>query len=513
MSGAVAAGSVASEGARAPVPLNRYTLRDLLIEVFYHRRVMLIAFAGPVALGLVAALMSRPAYVAQARLLVLYGSEYIYRPITGQPGSSVSLDRNQIIQGELQVLQSTTLAIETLQDVGLERVYPGTKADGARVLQDAAIRFAKDLSLSSIPQSNILELSFRSHDPAVSADVLRALIAGYLQRRVAVFERPPSPTAQTDQSKFLERLHAAEDAYANFAKAHGIGNFDEQMLLLLRQQSSNSQARDDAANAARETAAKLAVVQQQLSTVPPTVSLFTEIDRSRKTQVLSENLAQMQIKRRDLEMRYQPNYTPLVDLGRQITALEQQIAREPGREGADARSGRNPVYQDVQQQAMALQAQSDGDRARQAELADAGAAITARVKAFAEAGPEYRDLLRNRDVLDETYRAYVRSNEEMQIADAAERSRAANVRVVQPPEIPAASRSLRVILAAAGIVVGLIAAVAALAVSNALKQVFVTVRDASVSLELPVLLAVPRRLAKLDLAGRGKLGDDGAFST
>ena len=77
-------------------------------------------------------------------------------------------------------------------------------------------------------------------------------------------------------------------------------------------------------------------------------------------------------------------------------------------------------------------------------------------------------------MLDQTYRALVRSNEDTQIADAAERSRAANIRVVQPPERPSVGRNLANVLAVAGVAVGLVAAVAALAVSNALKTTFVT---------------------------------------
>ena len=41
-----------------------------------------------------------------------------------------------------------------------------------------------------IAQSNVLQLSFRSYNPDVAADVLRALISGYLERRVAVFAQP-----------------------------------------------------------------------------------------------------------------------------------------------------------------------------------------------------------------------------------------------------------------------------------------------------------------------------------
>ena len=49
---------------------------------------------------------------------MLYGSEYVFHPGNRDTGNDITLDRNQIIQGELQILQSPALAAEVLQAVG-----------------------------------------------------------------------------------------------------------------------------------------------------------------------------------------------------------------------------------------------------------------------------------------------------------------------------------------------------------------------------------------------------------
>jgi capsular polysaccharide biosynthesis protein len=51
---------------------------------------------------------------------------------------------------------------------------------------------------------------------------------------------------------------------------------------------------------------------------------------------------------------------------------------------------------------------------------------------------------------------------------------------------------MRRVLLALGIVVGLVAALAAMALMNALRRVFVTARDVSVALDLPVLATVTK---------------------
>jgi uncharacterized protein involved in exopolysaccharide biosynthesis len=469
--------------ARRAVNYQPYGIRDLLTAIFYHKRIMILAFLLPALLGVGAGLLSKPAFVAQARLLVLYGSEYFYRPATGQSGSSVALDRNEIMQGELEVLQSTTLAIDTLRAVGVDRVYPHRPGEAVVPIERTALRFAHDLTVNVVPQANVLELRFRSADPEIAAQVLRALIAGYLDRRSAIFRRSSAAAAQADQAAFLARLQQAEDALSRYADAHSIASSDQQITLLLQQQSANSVAHDEAVQA---------VVNEQLQHVPQTLQTYADSDRSQATQILTENLARLQVKRRDLASRYQDSFPLVQDVDRQIAALQAQIAQVPARDAGVVRTALNPVYQEAQAQAMQLRAQLSGLQARVAQLDAAASSIARQVRDLSQAAREYKDLQRNRDLLDESYRTLVRSNEEAAIADSADRSRTANIRVVQPPERPPVGVNLRRVLIIAGLAVGLIAAVAALAVANALRQVFVTVRDVTVGLELPVVIAVPR---------------------
>jgi uncharacterized protein involved in exopolysaccharide biosynthesis len=235
------------------------------------------------------------------------------------------------------------------------------------------------------------------------------------------------------------------------------------------------------------------VIEDELRRVPPTIQSYADSDRSQQTQLLTENVARLQAKRRDLASRYNETFPEIESLDRQIQAAQAQIASAPTREGSATRQGANPVYQELQTQAVTLRAQLSGLQARQAQLAVDAAAIDARVRDLNTAATRYRDLLRNRDVLDDSYRAFVKSSEEVQMADSAERGRAANIRVVQPPEATGAPLDIRKLLVAGGVVVGLAAALAVMALLNALRQVFVTPRDVSLALDLPVLAAVTKR--------------------
>ena len=227
--------------------------------------------------------------------------------------------------------------------------------------------------------------------------------------------------------------------------------------------------------------------------VPNTIQLFTDTDRSQHTQLLTAELTQLQIKRRESLTRYQPGTAAVQDIDRDIAAIQTQMGQGAARENGVIHDGRNPVAQDLQGQQLALETELQGLKAKQVQLDASAKSLADRLAEFNGIAQRYHDLVRNRDVLDETYRALVRSNEDSQIADAAERSRAANIRVVQPPERPAVGRNLSSVLVIAGIAAGFAAALAALAAAYALRQVFVSVRDVTVTLELPVLVGVGRR--------------------
>jgi uncharacterized protein involved in exopolysaccharide biosynthesis len=137
-----------------------------------------------------------------------------------------------------------------------------------------------------------------------------------------------------------------------------------------------------------------------------------------------------------------------------------------------------------------------GLQAQRAGLQATTEQIQTRLDEFNAIGKQYRDLKLARDTQAETYHSFLTGTAETLVSTALERSRAANVRIVQPPEPPAHGASLRTLIAAAGIVMGVVAACATLVLKVATGQIFVTIRDAERALDLPVLVAITNRRAR-----------------
>ena len=483
----------------------RFSLRDLVTALFYYKRSTAVAFLVPCLLGLVASFLAHTTFTAQARLLVLYGSEYVFHPGNRDTGNDITLDRNQIIQGELQIVQSPALAAEVLQAVGPATVYPALASDPSP-LRAAMSRFAVDLVVTSIPQSNVVELSLRNADRAVAIRVLNEMIAHYLTYRSTIFGKAQPGGENTQRDEFADRLRTAEDALARYGIDHGITNLDEQTSLQLRLISDNTNQQSLTAQQIGETAGRVDALHRQLATVPANVHIYAESARSQQTSGLTDSLVKLEIQRRELLSRYQADFPLVRDVEKQIAAVRGQIGGDPAREAAITRLGRNTVYDDLRREEITLTAQLQGLQAKQAQLAADGARLQARSDELAGLARQYRDLQRTRDVLDQSYRAIARSSEETQLSGALERASGANVRVVQPPDAPLAGRNPGSVLILAGIVLGAICAVAAFALLNATRQVFVSVHDVERQLDLPVLLAIPVRVRRTTRPQRTQAG-------
>jgi uncharacterized protein involved in exopolysaccharide biosynthesis len=477
-----------------PTPEFGYTARDVLRTIFFYKRALLLAFLIPTILGVIAAMFASPTYVADAKLLVLPGDEYIYKSAVTRQAQEIVLDRTQVVAGELQILQDDALRKKVLQDLGPDVVLNGHyNPNQPNALEAGANLMATNLTITAVPQSNAINLTYRNGNPNVAADVLNKLIDAYLNQRRAVFQRLPSSQINEQRDALGKRLAAANDKLARFAAAHQITNLDDQLGLLLRQQTELTNNRRDLDQKIDADTAIVAQLQQSLASTPPTISLWSDSGRSVAADARSADFARLQAERREMSRRYRDDSPQVADIDRQLSILGNQIVGAPHSEGAGARSGRNPIYDDLQAQLNRTNAELKGLQASRESLDISAASLDQRLQDMNNAAQPYRDLRRDRDLLEETYQTFSRNAEEAAMSDDLQHSRFANVRVVQSAVPPAAGNSLRRLLALGGILLGIISAIATYTLLMALRQVFIDRADAQRALGLPVLLAVAQR--------------------
>ena len=293
------------------------TLRELLTPAFYYRKQAILAFLLPVLAAGLAIFFAHTVYVAQSRLLILLGGDYVFKSSSADPASAQSFDRSQIVHAEMEILSSRGVRSDALKAIGLARVYPrlATIPDG---LGKGVDQLEKDLTIENIPTSNVIELKLKAEDRRVAADLLNKLVEVYQIRRSEVFKRA-DPTAVSVQRDILsQRLGQIEAQITDFSSRYGFGDYTQEFNAVQAQQSllqGQLQSLDQQIATRSGRASQLSLLRQS---TPQEIQVSTDRSRSTVMEGLMQNLITLQAQRREAAEKYRDGYPLIADLDARI---------------------------------------------------------------------------------------------------------------------------------------------------------------------------------------------------
>ncbi|MGA0605226.1 GumC family protein [Phenylobacterium sp. VNQ135] len=468
-------------------PVGAFTLRDLLRPVFFFRRRVLAAFLIPFLFALAVALVTPPVYVAQSRLLILLGDDYVFRSPLGGAVPGLSFDRSQIVNAETEILRSREVAQQVVEALGPGRMYPGTFADAAGV--DAAVkRFQADLTIEDIGQSNVVKLSYRNGNRDIAVRALAKLTEIYLERRRSVFEQADQSSIQQQTDGVKRQLAEVEGQIAAFSTRNAFADYDlevrsvqtQQAALLAQLESLNQEV------AVRE--GRVAALEARKAVTAPELEQSTDLGRSQSLDALTQSLMTLRAQRREAAAAYVEGNALVADLDRRIRNVEAEIAAAPKEQVTNVRRAVNPVYQQLLSQLEDARADAGGFRRGRANTLEALRRTNEALDRLVQIGPEYRDLVRTRTLLESAMSELTKRAQDLQLTQAVSPSQA-NVRVLEAAQAPLESHSGRMLLVVGGFVVGLVSAGAVLLFSIAVFEGMLTPREAEEKLLVPVLLS------------------------
>ena len=487
-----------SPGGRIRSPL---TIREVLTPAFYYRREAILAFLIPVVLAMVAIFLAQPIYVAQSRLLILLGDDYVFRTdVSGAAG--LSFDRAQIVHAEMEILTAKDLRTKAIKEVGLSKVYPALAAE-PQGLEKAAEQLTKDLTIDNVPQSNVIELSLRNKDAQVAADVLNKLVALYIERRRSIFEQSDLQSVNGQRDQMNSRLAGIEDQLSKFSLDNGFGDYPSEFAAVQSQQASLTSQLQSLDQQLATRSGRAAVLSRRLKSAPAEMDISTDRGRSQQLDDLTRSLLDLQNQRRAAAARFVDGYPVVADLDRRIADVQEQIRNAPAQQVTAVRRAVNPVHQQLDSDLASSEGDVAGLRLARATAARDLRAATTRLAELVRIGPEYRELIRKRTMLEASFSDIAKRSEDTQLADVLSKSKA-NVRVVQAADAPVKGKSGRMILLIAGLALGVIAALAVILVSAAFSDVMITPRDVEQKLDVPIILAIPmaERVGRRGAKGR-----------
>ena len=471
------------------------TLRDVSAVLFRQKRAFLAMFMVTLLLALLWS-FSRPRYAGTMKFLVQRAR---LDPVMTAASSTQPLILHmevteEELNSEAELLRDEDLLRELARDAGLVGnegphwfELPGGDLDRA------ATQLSGRLTVEPVRRTNLVSVTYRSQNPALTEKVLKTLSRLYLEKHPALHRSAGESQFFTQQAEvYRTELVKAETSLMDFSRRTGNVSATQQRDLALQKLSSLEAGQQDTMLALAEAQQRVLSLGGEVQSTPlrETTQIRTA-DNPYLLQQLKTTLLNLELKRTELLTRYQPDYPLVQEVDQQIAQAEQAAVKAQQDPIRDAVTDKEPRHAWAQTELMKAQVELAALRSRASASTGAVSRYRALAQNFGEASLQQEDLLRAARLAEENYLVYQRRREESKMGDALDERGIVNVTLAQPPVVPVLPfRSGMAILFIAFVAAGTLSTGAAFTADH-LDPAFRTPEEASRLLGAPVLASFP----------------------
>ena len=164
-------------------------LLDYLIIIRKHQWLILTFLLTVVTVVTIASFKMKPVYVAIARVEIDRESQN-FLPFSGSGGDDMYADLDNYIETQTKVLQSETLALQTIKSLDLGR-FPefGARGNAIGPIRGSGPQrrpailgaFQGSLGVKRVPNSRLIEVQFEAQDPELAATIVNAHLQDFIE--------------------------------------------------------------------------------------------------------------------------------------------------------------------------------------------------------------------------------------------------------------------------------------------------------------------------------------------
>ena len=515
----------------APEELQPAPFGEFLAHMHARRHGAAWIFGAVFASALTIAALLPFHYSATASLAVLPSPEFTVREDAGSRAfNNSALAMDQIMKAETEILGSDELHQAAILDlsaqasrppdaealIGIAILYPdlgpheqsGPVWNGIKAaihfalspwriastpgrepgLDRALARFSSNLRVLPAKDSNVISVSFTHTDPAMSARALNSMLTRYAARRQVIYNDPQLAVAQHAASGAAALVRQADMALAAFKALHGYSDYQTERDLLLRRHSQAEQIAADAHTTVMQSQARVDSLDAEIHRLPKKVGLYREDDFDTRLQSINDKVLDLKAQLATARVHYR-------DSSKVVTALQSQLAAqmdERRRIAGDStpsvsRTGRSLALDPLLVDRAHAIADRDGARVQVIAVLQQANELSGQLKTLNADESTFADLTRVKVAADESFVAANRAAAEQQLTEAEDTRRLANVRIIQPARVPQRPTSAKLIVCAAGILLGALAACCWLLLKFTTETTFLTAAGLASATGLPVL--------------------------
>ena len=251
----------------------RYAASDVGALLWRDRFLMLAVFLVLLAIGLGVALTMKTRYPAHASLLVRLGPEYVYQPNVGDAARGAIPTNDQLVQSEVEILNSQELRRRVIDELGMAEVMPSrakayasaTPAKKVQIREAAAAAMATNLTVVTAPDNDVVRITYTDTDPVRAALVLNRLLDDYLAYRSSILQGTSQPLLDQQLKSFDDQLAQTDADYQKFLVDNAITDFDAEKTSLNTELSSLTDENYRVQARLKEIGGRLAEIGRQIA--------------------------------------------------------------------------------------------------------------------------------------------------------------------------------------------------------------------------------------------------------
>ncbi len=441
---------------------SKLTLADMVDLFRKHRRTMAICFGVIMVAVMLLAMLLPNKYESEAQLLVRLGRENMrVDPTATLSGTQTQImssgPRQQEVNTVAAILHNRSLLMKVVDSIGYGRILNqgnGGKAEVTTVgviadvnapagrmvsasnekPRDKAVAVLKeDLDVEAVRDTNLVRITFQSHDPEVAQEVITKLINFYLDEHARIYRTPGAHKFLSDQTdQMRERLQSAEAELRDRRSETGLVAADQQRKSAVEHLAK---LQNDAAD-----------VQAQISETKAHVKhLRKALDSQSRTEVTEEStgndnfavggmrqeLYRLQLKEQELSATYTEKHVKVKQIREQLAAAKKVLANEEKMTHETTR-GTSKLYEQTQLQLAMKEPLLAALKAKQAVLDQQMIAAKQALQTLNQNQVMLAELEREVEIHDSNYRVYATDTEQARIDHALNSARMSNISVVQP---------------------------------------------------------------------------------
>jgi capsular exopolysaccharide synthesis family protein len=479
------AGPIEAIPTRAPfLPLDilprQQRLGDYLLILRKHMWLILSFALAVVTFVTITTVRMQPVYEATARIEIDRENPNLTN-FTGNGGDADgdSESEDDYIETQSKILMSETVALETIRSVGLQNDpqfggQPGKPAadassGGANQPRPAALEaFLRNLTVTRVPNSELLDVTFAANDPQLAARVVNAQINNFIEQNFqSKFEATTQASnwlaGQLDEMKV--KVEDSENASLAYERENQIWTVDQNEDISTEKLGEIDKELTDAQ---ADRISKEAVYQLAQA------GNYDAIPAVRESAVIQDILkqeGQLNADYADALAQYGPKFPKVVRLQAQIKQLDDMIDKEKQNIANQVEA----EYRGASQREMLLQQALDEQKTE--------------ANATAEKLVQYNILKREADTDKDLYDGILQKLKEAGIQAGL---RSSNIRVVDPALVPSApSRPQKARNILMGLLVGLVGGIGLALLREYMDNTVKTPDDIEMLARLPSLAVVP----------------------